>query len=171
MKSKPELRLIAKDIRKTLDICKISENIVQNIRGLDLYKSSKNVMLFYPTKYEVNLLLLLEDDKNFYFPRVNGENLHVCRYNTGDILIKSEYNILEPCSEGVSAEVLDLVIVPALMFDKNGFRLGYGGGYYDRFLAKYSKNFKTIGVIPKNLYQKSLPTEEFDVPVDVVISS
>lgn len=170
MKSKPELRLIAKDIRKNLDICKVSEKIVQNVRNHVFYKQAKNVMLFYPTKYEVNLLSLLKDDKNFYLPRVSGENLLVCRYNVGDVLVKSDFNIMEPDTAEESVEVLDLVIVPALMADKNGFRLGYGGGYYDRFLTKYRNIFKTIAVIPKDLYQESLPTDEFDVPVDFVIS-
>ena len=48
----------------------------------------------------------------------------------------SNFGIKEPCSEPVAPDILDLIIVPALMVDKNGYRLGYGGGFYDRFLKK-----------------------------------
>ena len=170
MKSKQELRLFAKTIRNSLDISKLSEILAERVKNHQLYKDAKNVMLFYPTKYEVNLLSLLNDDKNFYLPRVSGQNLEVCPYKLGDKLQKSSLNILEPCLESVSAEILNLVIVPALLIDKRGFRLGYGGGYYDRFLKMYAKNFKTITALPNVLHVENLPIEAFDIPVDVVIT-
>ena len=67
---KKELRIKAKEIRKTLDVKDISKNICKNIRNLEVYKSSKNVMIFYPMKYEISLLELLNDGKNFYLPKV-----------------------------------------------------------------------------------------------------
>lgn len=169
MDNKTYLRIKAKDIRKTLDICKVSERVVMLIRENEVYKNSKNVMLYYPLKYEINLLGLLDDDKNFYLPKVNRQNLEVCPYKKGDKLIKSGFNTMEPEKEGVDKKILDLVIVPALMADKNGYRLGYGGGFYDRFTRSGKGNFKTLCAIAKELYVESLPVESFDVKIDEII--
>lgn len=169
MNKKTDLRIIAKNIRKTLNILKISADLVSLIQKNEVYKNAQNVMLFYPTKYEVNLLGLLSDDKNFFLPKVKGENLLVCPYKNGDTLVQSEFNIYEPITEPISPANLDLVIVPALMADKNGFRLGYGGGFYDRFLKENKKYFKTICPISKELYIESLPINEFDEQIDMIL--
>lgn len=163
---KINLRKHAKEIRKNLPLEVISENLANLIKKSDVFKSSENVMLFYPTKYEINLLSLICENKNFYLPRVNCETLEVCKYDIGDKLQKSALNILEPCFESVNSEILDLIIVPALMVDKKGYRLGYGGGFYDRFLADIKA--KKICAIPKELYVESLPIEKYDVAVDEV---
>lgn len=168
MDSKTDLRIWAKSIRKTLDICAVSSVIADKIRVNNFYKNAENVMLFYPAKYEVNLLSLLDDDKNFYLPKVCGDKILVCPFKKGDQLVVSNFKINEPCSEPVSAQVLDLVLVPALAVDKAGFRLGYGGGFYDRFLPLVPA--KTVVPIPHQLYLETLPVEKFDVPVDCVIT-
>lgn len=166
MDSKINLRNIAKEVRKTLDIDAVSRAAVEQIRALSSYKDAKNVMIFYPKKYEVNLLELLNDDKNFYLPKVCGENLKVCPYT--DKLEISEFNVCEPCSNPIDAEILDLVIVPALMADEDNYRLGYGGGFYDRFLAKYS-DIPTVLPISEKLCVNKLPHDEFDIKIDTII--
>lgn len=171
MNMKTDLRIKAKSIRKTLPICDISQKLVGLIRDNKDYIKAKSVMLFYPTGDEIDLRELLNDDKNFYFPRVNGQELLVCPYCIGDKLEKSKYNILEPCSEPVDVSVLDFVVVPALMADEQGFRLGYGGGFYDRFLPLLSEQCKTVCVIPEQLRCECLPCDEFDIPVGEIISA
>lgn len=168
MDNKTDLRRRAKELRKTLPLPEISDKLADLVRCSDSYISAKNVMLFYPTKYEIDLRKLFEDDKNFYLPRINGKELEVCPYKLGDKLEKSEFHILEPTSIAVDKNILDLVIVPALMVDDEGFRLGYGGGFYDRFL----KNFKvkTICAIPKELRAQHLPHNDFDISIDEIIS-
>ena len=166
MDDKINLRKIAKEIRKTLPLAQKSEVLAEMIRQSNIFQSAKNVMLYYPAKYEINLLSLICKDKNFYLPRVNCENIEVCKYDIGDRVQKSALNILEPCSESVDKKNLDLVIVPALMCDKKGYRLGYGGGFYDRFLSDL--NVKTICAIPKELYIEKLPAENFDVKIDKI---
>jgi len=170
MENKIALRHNAKEIRKKLDMSCISGQLCENLRQNIYYKASKNVMLFYPTKYEVNLLNLLNDDKNFYLPKVHGKYLLVCPYKSGDKLIRSSFGVFEPVSQSVNKDCLDLIIVPALMLDENGYRLGYGGGYYDRFLSGLKNKIHTISVIPQCLLVKSLPVEAFDIPVNEVIS-
>lgn len=167
MENKTALRTEIKSLRKNLDITGISKILVEKIKMHQAFKSADNVMIYYPLKYEINLLELLKEDKNFYFPKVDGENLLVCPYN--DNFQKSELNILEPCSEPVSAEILDLIIVPALAIDKSNYRLGYGGGFYDKFLSK-NPGIKTLVPICSKFVYEKLPHEDFDVPVDYVVT-
>ncbi len=167
---KKELRKKAKELRKTFDIENFSQKLTKLIQENEYYKNSKNVLLYYPLRFEMNFLGLLNDEKNFYFPRVDGESMLVCPYSNGDKLEKSTFGIYEPCSNPCDGEIIDLAIVPALLVDCKGNRLGYGGGFYDRFLGKY-KNIKTICALPANLVVDEIPTEDFDIPVDVVIKA
>lgn len=169
MVTKFELRKNAKEIRNSLDIKGISKSIVKNIQDSDAYKNAQNIMIFYPLEHEVDLRALLGDNKQFYLPKVQGENLLVCPFKEGDELFVSDFKTKEPQSKPVDASVLDIIFVPALMVDKNFNRLGYGGGFYDKFLAKYSKNVKKVVAIPKALIIDSLPFEPFDVKTDVII--
>ena len=181
MESKSDLRLKAKNIRKTLDISNISYELCKKIRCLDIYKSAQNVMIFYPMKYEIDLRDLLKDEKNFYLPKVNengklkvesvkwnDKELLVCPYSSD--LKKSDLNIYEPCTNPVNPQILDLIFVPALMVDKENHRLGYGGGFYDRFLAKYP-DIITIVPIAEELIIDKLPHDEFDIKVKKIISA
>ena len=169
MENKTCLRIWAKSLRKTLDTDKISNAIVKKIRSLEIYRTAKNVMIFYPLQFEINLLPLLEDSKNFYLPKVDGENLLVCPFKIGERLVKSEFNVSEPLSVPVSSDIPEVVFVPALAVDKNNFRLGYGGGFYDRFLES-SKAYSIVPVSEKLVVEK-LPVDEFDIPVDCVITA
>lgn len=169
MDNKIAMRHNAKEIRKSLDMERISRVLCDKIRENNYYKSAKNVMLFYPTRFEVNLLNLLNDDKNFYLPRVLGDDLQVCPYKSGDKLERSSFGILEPVSNSINKDCLDLVIVPALMADKRGYRLGYGGGFYDRFLKDLNLKIRTVTLIPECLFVEVLPIEDFDTPVNEVI--
>ena len=171
MDKKTILRKNAKDIRKTLDRVNISAKIRENLKKHPLYENSKNIMIFYPTKYEVNLLELMSfSDKKFFLPRVKEMELEVCEFSEESELKKSEFNILEPITNPVQPSLLDLVIVPALMADKKGYRLGYGGGFYDRFLSENKWQFKTIVVIPQKLYVEELPIDEYDEKIDYVVT-
>lgn len=168
MENKHDLRIKLKELRKTFDIENKSADIISLIRNLSVYKNAKDVMIFYPMKYEINLLDLLKDDKKFYFPRVDGKNLLVCPYNGQ--FEKSLLKIYEPCSNPVNPDILDLVIVPALAADKNNYRIGYGGGFYDRFLECYP-NIKTLTPIFKEFIFDNIPHEEYDKKIDVIVSA
>lgn len=170
MQTKSELRKKAKEIRHSLDMKIISEKIVENIKNNEIYKKSQHIMIFYPLIHEVDLLGLLEDDKNFYLPKVDGENMLVCPYKKCDELTISEFKTKEPTTKPISPEILDLVFVPALMVDKDNHRLGYGGGFYDKFLSKHALNSKKIVAIPSALIVKKLPSESFDAKIDVTIN-
>lgn len=169
MDSKTILRKKAREIRKSLDIELLSNNLIKQIRQQDYYNGAKNVLLFYPLRYEYNLLDLLNDGKNFFLPKVNGNDLYICPFKLGDKLQLSTLKIKEPCSNPVDPNCLDLIIVPALLVDKYNYRLGYGGGFYDRFLAKYPK-VTTVVPIARQMVIDSIPKEDFDVKIDYVLT-
>ena len=166
MDNKTDLRLYAKGIRKNLPLNEISKKAAGLVRESEIYKKSKHVMLYYPMTNEINLLTLLDDDKKFYLPRVNGKDIEVCPYKSGEELRESNFGVMEPVCALIDKDTLDLVIVPALIADSQNYRLGYGGGFYDRFICE---KFKTLVVLPKELYIEHLPTEDFDKKVDCVI--
>lgn len=86
-------------------------------------------------------------------------------------LIPSKYGIPEPENgQEVSPELLDVVFVPLLAYDKNGMRLGYGKGFYDRFLAKCSQDCKKIGLSFFEPEPELIPSDSWDLPLDLVVT-
>ncbi len=114
---------------------------------------------------------LLERGKRVALPRMlPGRQMEVRQYCPDRPPIKHSFGILEP-DEGcplIDAKDIDLVLVPALCYDRRGFRLGMGGGYYDRWLEHYSGI--TVGLCRQVLLHDALPTEPHDRPVDIVIT-
>ena len=154
--------------RKNLDIKAISRKICEKIRALEEFKDAQNVMIFYPLKDEIDLLELLDEEKNFFLPRMTGLNLNVCPYKKGDKLEVKQFGVKEPKTHPVAPKLIDLIIVPALMIDSKNYRLGYGKGFYDRLITK--TNAKTVVGLPKELFIAELPTEAHDKAVDIVIT-
>lgn len=173
MNDKNELRKKAREIRNSLDMQNISESIVRNILQLEEYQKATNVMIFYPLKHEVNLLGLMEDEsaiqKTFYLPRVEYKNLIVCPYKIGDKLTVSQFMTKEPLTVPVDRKKMDIIFVPALMVDSNFNRLGYGGGFYDRFLSSRRARGTKIAAIPSALITDNLPSEAFDIKMDLIV--
>jgi 5-formyltetrahydrofolate cyclo-ligase len=169
MVTKEKLREVAKQIRESLDVDSISEKIVEALRYTEIYQTAENIMLFYPLPKEINLLPLLKDNKNFFLPKIKGDKLVACPYKIGDELTVSKFKTKEPVTKPINPEILDIVLVPALMVDSSFHRLGYGRGFYDKFLSKSVPNAIKIVPIPSALTIDEMPVESFDVQVDVVL--
>lgn len=170
MNSKQQLRKWVKEERKKLDIKLLSDNLVAKLQKLKEYQQAKNVMLYYPLRYEINLLpLLVDKSKKFYLPKIEGENLLCCPYTCEDELCESCFKTKEPTSKPIEKELIDLVIVPALAVDKTKCRLGYGGGYYDRFLTGI--NAIKVVCLSEKFVLESVCSEKHDVLVDIVITA
>ncbi len=162
------LRKFAKEKRNELNMEAKSKILREKLIKTNEYINSKNIMLFYPIKNEVNLIPLIKDkNKKFYLPRIKGNNLECCSYNINDELSDSCFHTKEPVCEACDKNKIDLIVVPALMCDKNNYRLGYGGGFYDRFLADY-KGIK-ISCIPKELITETIYPAENDIKMDLIL--
>ena len=159
--------------KKILDKEEKSKRIVDKIISLDIYKKSNVVALYKSLSSEVNLDYLIEYSLNkgkiVLLPKVTGDNIIFLKYTKGDLLEKSSFNVLEPTiNNNQYNEDIPLVIVPGLAFDKDNNRLGYGKGYYDRFLV--NKNIYKIGVCFKEQLINNVITSSNDVKMDLVLT-
>ena len=180
-KTKDEYRKWAKEIRKSLNLPNISLEIENKIKDLKVYKSAKNVMSYLAKDIEISLNGLFEDKtKNWFLPIVGKGrdlSLQIVPYLPQKTkLTKGQFGILEPqitnntFFDQVNKKIkLDLIFVPGLCFDKEGNRLGFGKGYYDRFLKLNPDSFK-IGCCPKECFVEKLSVDEWDEKVDLVVS-
>jgi len=119
-----------------------SSVICRKIKGLDEFKKAKTIMAYYPTNSEVDITQIFnvckDMDKRICLPVVlDGDGqMDVALYDENSSLLADRFGILYPHdAEKVKKSDIDFVIVPMVAFDGNLNRIGYGRGYYDRFLA------------------------------------
>ncbi|MGI9526805.1 MAG: 5-formyltetrahydrofolate cyclo-ligase [Weeksellaceae bacterium] len=123
---------------------------------------------------EINTHLIIQDlwkkDKTVVVPKMQGKQLLNCHYITDTILSQNNWGIEEPkdCCEIPSSQI-DVVLVPMLICDKQGNRIGYGGGFYDRFLPTLRKDVKLVGV---NYFKpiEHIENENHDIPLNALVT-
>ncbi len=142
------------------------------------YKN-KNIKLslYYPASFEVNVLRLFETDfvkkSQFFLPVLKENNaMHFYEWKINNLLKVNQYGLLEPVL--LSAHIVpDIMLVPLLAYDKLKNRLGYGGGFYDRYLNKYLKNnnkILTIGIAFSFQKHHNLPVSKNDVKLNYILT-
>ena len=140
------------------------------------FQSASTIFLYAPLSDEPNLLPLAEaalaQGKQVAFP-ISHTDTHTLTFHTVDsidALYEGAYGILEPpCNAPIITDTRGvLCIVPALAFDKQGFRLGYGGGYYDRLLSDFQG--VSLGLFYHEFLQNELPRGSLDRAVELLIS-
>lgn len=173
LNTKQDYRNYAGEIRENLDIPLISRYICAQIAGFDIYKEAKNICGFYSFGNEIDMKELFQDcSRNWYLPKVVSETEMIFyKYENCTLMEKNRFGIYEPViGEKLHLQELDVIIVPALIIDEKGHRLGYGKGYYDRFLSKLPKSCTKIAPIPEELLVKTIPYDNFDIPVDFAVT-
>ena len=141
-----------------------------------LKKKYIKIALYYPSNFELNVLKLLEFNnllvQNILLPVTDKNNLmNFFSWKKNDVLLVNKFGVLEPAKTQI--KIPDVMLVPILAFDKNKYRLGYGKGYYDRYLNKYLKQFKnilTVGVAFSFQRHHKLPINQNDVKLDFIIT-
>ena len=144
-------------------------------------KNSCNILAYVSYKSEVKTDELINDllqmSKNVYVPYCIKEEKRMEIVQIKDTerdLKKGAYGIREPKkslrNNNENIKNLDLVIVPAVAFSKSGYRIGYGGGYYDRFLNRLDEKVVSVGINFDELILEELPKEDHDLAVDIVLS-
>ncbi len=149
--------------------------IIETVESMETFKEAQNVLFYMPIHGEIDLSVLFKnnkDDKNFILPRVvKKENeLTLYKINSLDDLEEGTFRISEPKTdlEITQPSELDFIILPGIAFSKNGHRIGYGQGYFDRLLKKTS--CLKIGVAYEFQIVKNIPGEDHDVPVEKIIT-
>lgn len=174
MVSKKEIRQEIIQKRKKMSISQVvtkSSLICNKIINSPCYKNSRTIYCYFSVNNEVNLESLMEhalaDGKTVALPRVENNNINFYCIKSLDKLNPGYYNIPEPEPE-ISAPQGDLLIVPGVAFTEKGERLGYGGGFYDRFLSQ--NDIYSIGVCFGFQIVKNIPTMEHDQKMNEIIS-
>ena len=139
----------------------------------DAYKNAKTIYGYLPYNQEVRTIPMLEqalqDGKKVAVPKVIGDTMVFIYMDDLTRVEKGYAGIPEPIDNGPVADDKDaLVLMPGLAFTETGDRMGYGGGFYDRFLAD-EPNHPTLALCYAFQIVENLPTEEYDIPVNTVL--
>ena len=111
----------------------------------------------------------LREGKCVALPRVEGEVMHFGRIDSPESLVPGVWGIPEPPGHAERICSPGFMLVPGIAFDKKGYRLGYGGGYYDKYLAEHPGNF-TAGIAYEIQMTAEVPRDEFDIKTDLIIT-
>ena len=148
------------------------------IKLIKLNFKNKNLKtaLYYPSNFELNVLKFLENDfmknKSVSLPTIEKKNdMNFCLWKKNQALFVNEFGILEPKKNAI--KIPNLILVPILAFDKHKYRLGYGKGFYDRYLNKFLHKFKnilTVGVAFSFQKHHKLPRDKKDVKLNYILT-
>lgn len=151
-----------------------SQVIIERLCQCEHYINANRIYAYVNYNQEINMSFLFEktwaNDKKIFVPRVKGQEMEFCRINSMDDLEKGAYGIMEPkitCE--MDDEYAGVMIMPGLAFDKMHHRIGYGGGFYDRYLNEHPDFVKIAMCYDFQVFEE-IESEEFDIPVDLVIS-
>jgi 5-formyltetrahydrofolate cyclo-ligase len=129
-----------------------------------------SIAMYYPFKKEVDLLKLVEvlKDKDILFPKVIGNNMIFVKINTFSDFKKGKFGIMEPIGESYGKEI-DVYLIPGVAFDKRLYRLGYGGGYFDKYFSNQRSGLK-VGIAFDFQIIDKLPIFDYDIKMDKIIT-
>lgn len=168
--------------RKSIEKSLISSNsrlIFENLLKLGLFDGRSNIMVYLDFNNEVETKPIIDHlfstSKNVLVPIsvVKTKQLVVSKIESLDDVEVRTYGIREPRPEKVDPvehDQIDLVIVPGVAFDEDGFRLGYGGGFYDRFIKNLRPDCISVAIAFEDQVFKEVPKEDHDISVDFLIT-
>ena len=173
---KKELRSTIRERKRAMteeEIASRSEKLGQLFAQSEAYKAAKTIYGYLPYNQEVRTVPMLEqalkDGKRVAVPKVYGDEMKFLYLDDLSQVEKGYAGIPEPIAdEPVADDDTALVLMPGLAFDPAGHRIGYGGGFYDKFLAA-EPNHPTLALCYEFQMLPELHTEEHDIPVDTVL--
>lgn len=162
-----ELRRMLTELEKESAAAEVFERLEKTAA----FMLADRILMYHSLPDELSTRTFLKkwgSRKHFYLPRVNGVNLEILPYEESRLELGA-FHIEEPTGDNIAdPEEIELVVVPAVAYDRRGNRLGRGKGFYDRFLA--STKATKIGVGYEFQLLDEIPAEAHDVPMDMVIT-
>lgn len=133
---------------------------------------SKTLLIYISINSEVDTIKIINyflNTKNIAVPKIIDNNMYFCYVTNLNELTSGKYNIPEPTNENIVTDFDNAIcIVPGICYDKKNYRIGYGKGYYDRFLSK--NKIKTIGLCYKECMIEKIDNDKYDYKIDEVIT-
>ena len=174
--NKSEIRKRILKIRKQKKYKNLKINFKDILKILKKNKTSNKIIGgYYPYNYEFNAINILKkfEEQNYQIslPKITKNNMmDFFQWSISDPMTINQYGIPEPASKKIVYP--SLLLVPIVAFDKQLNRIGYGGGFYDRYIKKIKKNKKiiTIGLAYSFQEVKKVPLNKFDIKLDFIIT-
>lgn len=161
---------------------KMDTEILNSFYESKYYKEAMNIFIYISYGSEINTRSIirraLNESKRIYVPRTELKTrvMDAVEISSLDNLVKSSYGILEPSKDKpcIDPNELDLIVVPGVAFDRNGGRMGYGAGFYDRYFKKITGNnierITKLALAYDFQVVNEVPMGEFDMPVDCILT-
>lgn len=134
--------------------------------------SSKTLLIYISINSEIDTIKIINyflNTKNIAVPKIIDNNMFFCYVTNLNDLTPGKYNIPEPTNENIVTDFDNAIcIVPGICYDKKNYRVGYGKGYYDKFLSK--NKIKTIGLCYKECMIEKIDNDKYDYKIDEVIT-
>lgn len=148
-----------------------SDRISQILSDDPEFRSAQTVLAYFSTRQEPDLSHLFAQNlgQTFGFPLCEGNNLLWRQWRPGDPVVAGKFGIQEPDrgADIILPKQVDLMLVPCVGCDRVGYRCGYGGGFYDRLLAKPEwRSVRTIGIVFDFAVVEGIPVDPWDQPLD-----
>lgn len=174
--NKQELRRTIRERKRAMteeEIVERSNALAEKFYHTPAYQAASTIYGYLPYNQEVRTVPMLQraldEGKRVAVPKVYGDEMRFIYMEDLTQVAKGYAGIPEPIADApVADDKRALVLMPGLAFDPQGHRIGYGGGFYDRFLAQ-EPHHPTLALCYEFQMQAHLDTEEFDIPVDTVL--
>ena len=149
-----------------------AEKIRIKLEGISAYRNAEKIGLYYPIGSEIPTLgiirWILGSGKQVCLPRILGKDLEFHEIHDMSDLEMGSFDIMEPKERCPIVNPLDVVLVPSVCMSPNGARIGYGRGFYDRFLGK--NKTVTISLILEKQIVRNIPQSEYDQRIDWIVT-
>jgi 5-formyltetrahydrofolate cyclo-ligase len=165
--------LLEKRDNTSFDFMKIaSEKIQKKLKKINAYRDAQKIGVYYPIGSEVLtqdiIQELLSNGKDVFLPKVIGKKMEFRKISNFSSLEKGSFDIMEPKDDCQTDNSLDVVLVPTVGISPVGVRLGYGHGFYDKFLAEHKVT--TISLTLEKQIVKNIPKSEHDIIINWIIT-
>lgn len=177
-RAKAEIRRHMRSIRGVLPVSACGERATratERLLALPEVARARTVVAYVAMRKEIDpgalCAALRAQGKTVALPRIDGEALALHEFTSDEALVENELGVREPPLDAprVVPEAVDVIVVPALAIDPRGYRVGYGGGFYDRLLPTLPNAFK-VGLVYDFQLIAEAPNDTHDVPVDCLVS-
>lgn len=165
--------LLEKRDNTSFDLMKIASGKIQKkLKKIYAYKNATKIGVYYPIGSEILtqdiIQEMISEGKEVFLPKVVGKKLEFRKISNFSSLEKGSFDIMEPKDDCPVDNNLDVVIIPTVGITPSGIRLGYGHGFYDRFLAENKAT--TISITLEKQIVKRIPKSDHDVLIDWIVT-
>ena len=167
--NKNEERAKALKLRRNEDVKSSSSIVLGQLKNSNILDKYNNIGIYYPLGKEIDIMDIMNiyPDKNYYLP-ITKDEISFIKYNKNDLLVDGAFKTKEPVGgEIVSRDMIECFIIPCVAITKDNKRIGYGKGYYDRYLEGY--NGLKIGICYKSADCVDLEGDSYDIKLDYKI--